>query len=62
MFLSKVDPETSDIFFNYGATSYLHHETFELMDLTQDAEKLLDILYDRTYTAQDLVDDFLNRL
>ena len=62
--------EVSDIFFNYGAVSYLYvnHDsdwrTPEQIrtDLLKDAEKLLDMLLDNSYTPEKLVTDFLNRM
>jgi len=62
--------EVSDIFFSYAATSYLYvnHEsdwrTPEQIrtDLLKDATKLLDMLLDDSYTPNELVTNFLNRI
>ena len=62
--------EVSDIFFNYGAVSYLyvnHDSDWRTPgqirnDLLEDAVKLLDMLLDNSYTPDELVTDFLNRL
>ena len=70
MFRSKVDIETSDIFFNYGAvkTNALDYSEYCLNELNyhntllEDAKNFLDIIHRPNLTPQDLVDDFLNRL
>ena len=70
MFRSKVDIETSDIFFNFGAlktnsTHILTEIEFNrynfINTLTEDARYFLVIVDRPNLTPQDLVDDFLNR-
>lgn len=70
MFKSKVDIETSDIFFNYGAvkTNALDYSEYCLNELNyhntllEDAKNFLDIVVREGITPQDLVDDFLKRI
>ena len=61
----KVDPETSDIFFNFGAVranSIKEVETDKYMDaLKLDAIDFLEVVT-RDYTPDDLVNDFLQRI
>ena len=62
--------EISDIFFNYGAVSYLYvnHDSDWRSpeqirtELLEDAKKLLDMLLDKSYTPSQLVTNFLGRL
>jgi hypothetical protein len=70
MLKSKVDIETSDIFFNYGAKTYLAQcaesaKRGYFFDgdyyLRRDAEDFLEIVDRPDITPQDLVDDFNNR-
>ena len=67
---SKVDIETSDIFFNFGAlkANTLHSLTEielnrynYLLILKRDAKYFLEIVDRPNLTPQDLVDDFLER-
>ncbi len=70
MFKSKVDVETSDIFFNFGAvkansldySEYCYNEKNYHNTLLEDATAFLEIVIRENITPQDLVDDFLNRL
>lgn len=78
MFRSKVDIETSDIFFNFGTPlrdTYIkdiqdrHIHTRHVLNkdrykeiLLEDATNFLDIVYREGITPQDLVDDFNNRI
>lgn len=67
MFRSKVDIDTSDIFFNFGAvktnaldyTEYLYNEQNYNNTLLEDAKNFLDIIHRPNITPQDLVDDYL---
>jgi|13_taG_2_1085334.scaffolds.fasta_scaffold40715_2 hypothetical protein len=68
MFKSKVDIDTSDIFFNFGAVTYNEkvresNKKGYFFDadyyLKQDAENFLNIIHRPNITPQDLVDDFL---
>jgi len=67
MFKSKVDIDTSDIFFNFGAvktnaldyTEYLYNEQNYHNTLLEDAKNFLDIIHRPNITPQDLVDDYL---
>ena len=68
VFKSKVDIDTSDIFFNFGAKTYLakleeSNKKGYYFDadsyLRKDAEYFLDIIHRPNITPQDLVDDFL---
>ncbi len=70
MLKSKVDIETSDIFFNYGAKTYLaqcaeSNKRGYFFDgdyyLRRDAEAFLEIVDRPDITPQDLVDDFNHR-
>jgi len=69
--LSKVDTETSDIFFNFGALKYNStqrywadpsetEEEYRLRILTEDAQHFLEIVH-RPYLPEQLVQDFLDR-
>lgn len=70
MFKSKVDIETSDIFFKYGAvktnaldySEYCFNELNYHNTLLEDATNFLDIVVREGITPQDLVDDFLKRI
>lgn len=62
--LSKVDTETSDIFFNYGAVRFSKwtagpSSTARTL-LLMDAKDFLDIVH-RPYLPEQLVQDFLDR-
>ena len=70
MLQSKVDIETSDIFFNYGAKTYLaqcaeSNKRGYFFDgnsyLINDAKAFLEIVDRPNLTPQDLVDDFIDR-
>ena len=71
MFRSKVDTDTSDIFFNFGAVTYFkavrdsnksgYYTDYDFY-LKQDAIYFLETIHRPNITPQDLVDDFLNRL
>lgn len=65
MFRSKVDVETSDIFFNFGTPLYNKYfgtkEGYQAA-LLEDATNFLDIVVREGITPQDLVDDFNKRL
>lgn len=70
---SKVDMDTSDIFFNFGAVSankYIVYCQDKVMTykedkyqecLLEDATNFLDLIYREGITPQDLVDDYNNR-
>ena len=71
MLQSKVDMDTSDIFFNFGAVTYFKavrdsnksgYYTDYNFYLKQDAIYFLETIDRPNITSQDLVDDFLNRL
>ena len=75
MLKSKVDMETSDIFFNFGALQYNSttlywagkgmpetEEEYGIRILTDDAKNFLEIVDRPNLTPQDLVDDFRARL
>ena len=70
MFRSKVDIETSDIFFNFGTPIFDQYTRKDIQGtqegyqaaLLEDATNFLDIVVREGVTPQDLVDDFLNRL
>lgn len=74
MSLSKVDMDTSDLFFNYGAVSankyivYCQDKVIKYKEdkyqecLLEDATNFLDVIDREGITPQDLVDDFNNRL
>ena len=71
MFKSKVDIDTSDIFFNFctpiadryldfsGTTGMKHEESKYQEYLLEDATNFLDLIYREGITPQDLVDDYL---
>ena len=70
MLQSKVDPETSDIFFNFGAKTYLAQLEESNKKgyffnghyyLLNDAKAFLEIVVRPNLTPQDLVDDFIDR-
>jgi len=73
MLQSKVDMDTSDIFFNFGAVSarryivYCGDKVIRYKEdkyqecLLEDAKNFLDIIYREGITPQDLVDDYNNR-
>ena len=70
---NKVDLETSDIFFNFGAVSankyivycqdkvIVYNQDRYIECLLEDATNFLDIVVREGITPQDLVDDFLER-
>lgn len=71
---SKVDMDTSDIFFNFGTPAanryidFCNQTGIEYKDsryqeyLLEDAQNFLDIVVREGITPQDLVDDFLERI
>jgi hypothetical protein len=65
MLWSKVDMETSDIFFNFGTPLYNKYfgskEGYQAA-LLEDAINFLEIVERQSITPQDLVDDFNKRL
>lgn len=73
MLQSKVDMDTSDIFFNFGAVSankyivYCQDKVITYKEdkyqecLLEDATNFLDLIYREGITPQDLVDDYNNR-